>query len=148
MSVFFRNTTRHWNEARLNCYVNTKRCMMNGSQKLRSNSDLSSGDKRTRGESQGSDQYGSDDDLRSTVFKRIFKTYKRRVPPPDLSGVLDPSCSNQYEIINRQLLNLKDITSSELEQLGLKPLEEWNVRTLNGRPGLYIIPNVLRYLFF
>ncbi|KAK6045269.1 putative alkylated DNA repair protein AlkB [Cooperia oncophora] len=56
----------------------------------------------------------------------------------------DPSCSNQCEIINRQLLNSKDITSSELEQLGLKPLEEWNVRTLNGRPGLYIIPNVLR----
>ncbi|PIO59203.1 hypothetical protein TELCIR_19342 [Teladorsagia circumcincta] len=82
------NTTRHLIEERLNCYVNIKRCMMNGSQNLRSNSDVSRGDRRDSKESQGSDHYGSDGDLRSTLFKKIFKMYKRRVPPPDLSGVL------------------------------------------------------------
>ncbi|XGW29856.1 hypothetical protein V3C99_009141 [Haemonchus contortus] len=131
-------------EARLNCYVNTKRNMMNESQKFRNNSDTSSGDRRNSGESGGSDHYGSDGDLRSTLFKRVFKMYKRRAPPPDLSGVLDPSSSSEFGIVNRQLLNSKNITASELEELGLKPLEEWNVKTLKDRLGLYIIPNVLR----
>ncbi|KAK5978703.1 hypothetical protein GCK32_010321 [Trichostrongylus colubriformis] len=117
---------------------------MNGSQKLRNNSDGSSADRRDSEESHGSDHYGSDGDLRSTLFKKIFKTYKRRVPPPDLSGVLDPSYSNEFGIINRQLLHSNSLTGSELEQLGLKPLEEWNVKTLKDRLGLYIIPDVLR----
>nr|CDJ81648.1 DNA repair protein Rad4 containing protein [Haemonchus contortus] len=108
------------------------------------NSDTSSGDRRNSGESGGSDHYGSDGDLRSTLFKRVFKMYKRRAPPPDLSGVLDPSSSSEFGIVNRQLLNSKNITASELKELGLKPLEEWNVKTLKDRLGLYIIPNVLR----
>ncbi|KAK6017668.1 hypothetical protein OSTOST_16807 [Ostertagia ostertagi] len=82
------STTRHLIEESLNYCVNIRRCMMSGSQNLRNNSDVSGGDRRDSKESQGSDHYGSDGDLRSTLFKKVFKMYKRRVPPPDLSGVL------------------------------------------------------------
>ncbi|KJH52833.1 putative alkylated DNA repair protein AlkB [Dictyocaulus viviparus] len=36
------------------------------------------------------------------------------------------------------------VGTTELDQLGLKPLAEWVVVTLKGRPGLYILPNLLR----
>lgn len=119
---------------------------MSGSQNLSNNnsSDESGGDRRSSAETSPKDHYGSDDDLRSTVFKRIFKTFKRRVPPPDLSGVLDPSTSSECGVLPNHLLDCENIATSELEQLGLKPLSDWKVKALPGRDGLYIIPNVLR----
>ncbi|ETN74922.1 putative alkylated DNA repair protein AlkB [Necator americanus] len=110
-----RNTNKSLNKVKLSCCANTKRSMMNGSQKprLKTNSDSS---QSSLSNDNNQDHYGIGSETKSSLFKKMFKKYKRRNPAPDLSKVV----------------------------VGLKSLTEWSLVTLSGRPGLYIIPNALR----
>ncbi|EPB68556.1 putative alkylated DNA repair protein AlkB [Ancylostoma ceylanicum] len=94
------------------------------------------------------DHYGSDSEEQPTVFKKMFKMYKRRNPAPDLSqlieSVADPRVEGKCGILNFQQLSSANVNEDELLQLGLKPLKNWKLVTLSGRQGLYIIPNAMR----
>ncbi|CAJ0602548.1 unnamed protein product [Cylicocyclus nassatus] len=128
-----RSTRKNLIEEKLSCFANTKRSMMNVTQKHRASSESSQGD-----------HYGSDSSIHTTVFKRMFKKYKRRNPAPDLSQVVDPHATSSSNILHFQQLRVNDVSDEELQMLGLKPLSEWKLATLPGREGLYIFPSALK----
>ncbi|CAB3406073.1 unnamed protein product [Caenorhabditis bovis] len=95
------------------------------------------------------DAYGSDSDLPNdnNAFRPIFKKYKKRVPPPDFSQVIDsrdPNNFKQYGLESRMVFDSiceNDITIAE--KLGLRHPSEWRVCTFPDRPGLYLLPQLL-----
>ncbi|WKY03882.1 hypothetical protein Q1695_005108 [Nippostrongylus brasiliensis] len=138
------NTRKNLIEAKLNYYANIKRSMMNGSQRLRNSDSNASADDGSSPQLSHKDHYGSSGDVAPTVFKKMFKTYKRRVPAPDLSSVIDPSTSNVCGHLSEELLSAESVKLAETEELGLKSVTEWRVKTLEGRSGLYILPAILK----
>ncbi|KAJ1351301.1 hypothetical protein KIN20_007287 [Parelaphostrongylus tenuis] len=136
-----RNTKRNLIGAKLICFANTRLFMTKEMEKSipRTNNISTVGNYQEK-----KDHYGSDTELQSSLLKKTFKYYKRRVPPPDFSGVIDPSSSGTCEAFCSQQLLPEHVGAAELEQLGLKPFAEWKVVTIKGRLGLYIIPNLLR----
>ncbi|EYB82403.1 hypothetical protein Y032_0360g3435 [Ancylostoma ceylanicum] len=139
-----RNTSKSLIEVKSSCCANTRRFTMNGAQRevLKTNSDSHesvSPNKKFKG-----DHYGSDSEEQPTVFKKMFKMYKRRNPAPDLSQLIDPRVEGKCGILNFQQLSSANVNEDELLQLGLKPLKNWKLVTLSGRQGLYIIPNAMR----
>lgn len=81
----------------------------------------------------------------SSVFKETFKIYKKRQPPPDLSGVIDlrkgfeniPEC---YHVSEHELT--RPPTTLE-KPFGVRPLESLRLFSIDENPGLFIIPNAL-----
>ncbi|CAJ0579534.1 unnamed protein product, partial [Mesorhabditis spiculigera] len=103
--------------------------------------------KREKEEISVPSHYGSDgEQSTSTAFKNIFKKFKRRVPPPDFSDVVDPTLANALKGIAVERLGTKDfqVSADDAELLGLKPIEEWRITTIKGREGLYILPSIIR----
>ncbi|KAF1759609.1 hypothetical protein GCK72_016076 [Caenorhabditis remanei] len=96
------------------------------------------------------DQYAEDSsDSDSGVvneFKAVFKKYKKRRPPPDFSDVIDVRTSSLLE--SRLVFpNPSDITAEKEElanRLGLISLSKWRVYSFPTRPGLYLIPGLLK----
>uniref|UniRef100_A0A1I7X724 Fe2OG dioxygenase domain-containing protein n=1 Tax=Heterorhabditis bacteriophora TaxID=37862 RepID=A0A1I7X724_HETBA len=141
-------------QAKLSFSGSTKRLMMSGIVELaKSNNneqiidENESQDGRHKRKVTVVDHYNSDNESQMTVFKKLFKTYKRRVPPPDLSSVLDPlKCDLSLGVVRKPLekLHMMEVQEKLVEELGLRPIEEWIVTTLMGRDGLYILSNVLR----
>ncbi|CAJ0928728.1 unnamed protein product, partial [Mesorhabditis belari] len=92
--------------------------------------------------------YNSDEEQSGkTVFKRMFKFYKKRAPPPDFSDVIDPSIVNEARGIQIQSLATNEkflFNETHRDMLGLKDPSDWKVTTIKGREGLYILPGIVR----
>ncbi|VDM53556.1 unnamed protein product [Angiostrongylus costaricensis] len=63
-------------------------------------------------------------------------------------GLENPSSNSDCITLCSQQLVSSCVGSVELEELGLKPLAEWRLITIKGKPGFYILPNLLRNLYF
>uniref|UniRef100_A0A3B5ABW2 Nucleic acid dioxygenase ALKBH1 n=1 Tax=Stegastes partitus TaxID=144197 RepID=A0A3B5ABW2_9TELE len=76
------------------------------------------------------------------AFRKVFKFYKRRNPPPDLSDVIDFSKSVQSDKVKG---NIRRSNSSqddvEAARVGLKPVRNWRAFSLQGYPGFIFISN-------
>jgi len=79
------------------------------------------------------------------TFKNVFKKYKRKQPPPDLSDVID---FHKYEIessLANEVQRLhpvnEELTHSDMNELGLKPIDSWKIFQLGKHPGLIFIRN-------
>lgn len=76
-------------------------------------------------------------------FKREFKRYKQRQPPPDLSEVIDFAETEALPF--KKWVFLSMIPVSDLEgtncDMGLRPCKEWCVYGIHGHPGFVFILN-------
>ncbi|XP_020614289.1 nucleic acid dioxygenase ALKBH1-like [Orbicella faveolata] len=71
-------------------------------------------------------------------FKREFKRYKQRQPPPDLSEVID-FAEPEAQAFKKWVFSSR-IQISDLEgacDMGLRPCKEWCVYDIHGRPGSF-----------
>lgn len=79
--------------------------------------------------------------MTSNAFKEIFKQYKRRQPPPDLSQVIDfKKIPHDYRIIEH---SLKDPPPSIPRPYGARPIDQLHMYSISNLPGFFIIPNAL-----
>ncbi|KAK3595959.1 hypothetical protein CHS0354_032473 [Potamilus streckersoni] len=74
-------------------------------------------------------------------FKADFKKYKSRLPPPDITEVIDlRACFRAIPFLIQELE--LETNSREVEcMLGLKPISQWKAFTLDQVPGLVVIKN-------
>lgn len=82
----------------------------------------------------------------TSLFRRLFKYYKQRNPPPDLTAVIDLRVSDSTVGVRCRRLSLSTncVEEEELAALGFRPLHEWSLTTLDHRPGLYILNDVIK----
>ncbi|XP_072129368.1 nucleic acid dioxygenase ALKBH1 [Mobula birostris] len=73
------------------------------------------------------------------AFRRLFKYYKRRVPPPDFSGVLDFSRAEKNLKVLNAPLNAASVSARDACKAGLQPVSRWKAYTLAGYPGFMFI---------
>ncbi|XP_041070215.1 nucleic acid dioxygenase ALKBH1 [Carcharodon carcharias] len=73
------------------------------------------------------------------AFRRLFKYYKRRQPPPDLSGIVDFSRAQQYCKVLIAPLNVTSISDQDACKAGLQPVCKWKAYSLDGYPGFMFI---------
>ncbi|CAI4224476.1 unnamed protein product [Auanema sp. JU1783] len=138
-----RNTTMSLNEGRLNCSENTNQSMMKDNENVKRRNSDSEADQSD----EGGDQYENGGQASAmTVFKKIFKKYKKKRPLPDLTDVIDPHEPDSHT--DMSVNALVDIASlqclrEKARALGLKPFEDWKIATFRGRNGLFILPGVL-----
>jgi len=107
-------------------------------------SDVSSHYDDRRSPSPTSSNSGND-----TVFKRLFKRYKARQPPPDLNEVIDlrfhrPESGIRVVPFPESDVKLGPNASKTLELLGLKPIDQWSLATIDSRPGLFVLNDIFR----
>lgn len=99
-------------------------------------------------QSSNNDAYASDEDPQTTnEFRKIFKKYKKRVPPPDFSNVIDVRNISENHELGIKTQFLQEITKEDEEfcdKYGFKNPKEWLVTTFEDRPGLFVLPSVLR----
>lgn len=90
------------------------------------------------------DAYGSRSESPSdSVFKRAFKFYKKRSPPPDLSDVFDLRKSDAAKGIVCSPLRASEIPDQGLlTSLGFRSLDKWRLTTIAHREGLYILSDI------
>ncbi|XP_002741372.1 nucleic acid dioxygenase ALKBH1-like [Saccoglossus kowalevskii] len=78
-------------------------------------------------------------------FKKQYKKYKRRKPPPDLSEVIDFDHPDRFpDQISKFPLSSSDHFKREeqvLRRFGLTPVDKWKVYSLKKSPGLIYIVN-------
>ncbi|XP_029976191.1 nucleic acid dioxygenase ALKBH1-like [Salarias fasciatus] len=75
------------------------------------------------------------------AFRKIFKFYRRRNPPPDLTGVTDFSGGEPGDRVVPAELDLAAVSDVEASRVGLKPVREWRAFGLQGYPGFIFISN-------
>nr|XP_046268317.1 nucleic acid dioxygenase ALKBH1 [Scatophagus argus] len=75
------------------------------------------------------------------AFRKIFKFYKRRDPPPDFSDVIDFSKSVSSDKIVPAKLDLAAVSDVEAARVGLQPVRDWKAFGLRGYPGFIFISN-------
>ncbi|XP_048842430.1 nucleic acid dioxygenase ALKBH1 [Brienomyrus brachyistius] len=75
------------------------------------------------------------------AFKKLFKFYKRRVPPPHFSDVIDFAKGLRNEKVFAAKLNLAAISERDAQGAGLRPIKDWNAYGLEGYPGFVFISN-------
>ncbi|XP_044022335.1 nucleic acid dioxygenase ALKBH1 [Siniperca chuatsi] len=75
------------------------------------------------------------------VFRKIFKIYKRRNPPPDFSDVIDFSKGVPSDKIVAAKLDPAAVSDVEAARVGLQPVRDWKVFGLRGYPGFIFISN-------
>ncbi|OCT68195.1 hypothetical protein XELAEV_18039490mg [Xenopus laevis] len=73
------------------------------------------------------------------AFRKLFRLYKRRNPPADLSGVID-FCQGHPKVQSK-CLGLSSLNDQEASRVGLQPLHQWKVYGLEGYPGFLFISN-------
>lgn len=93
------------------------------------------------------DQYAdsSDSDDGVNEFKAVFKKYKKRRPWPDFSDVIDVKTSSLLQ--SKLIFTEDEITSKKsdlAEKLGLIDPSEWRVYSFPDRPGLHLLPGLLK----
>ncbi|XP_029453531.1 nucleic acid dioxygenase ALKBH1 [Rhinatrema bivittatum] len=78
------------------------------------------------------------------AFRRLFKFYKRRQPPPDLSGVLDFNRlglnASAAKVLDAKL-SISSVSDQDALRAGLQPVGKWKAYGLQGYPGFIFIPN-------
>lgn len=72
------------------------------------------------------------------MFKKQFKKYKSRFPPPDLTDVVDMRRSHVGENCKLRPLRPADVTA-DWESLGLRPVHGWRLFELAGTGGLLLL---------
>ncbi|KAK5885883.1 hypothetical protein CesoFtcFv8_016976 [Champsocephalus esox] len=75
------------------------------------------------------------------AFKKVFKFYKRKSPPPDFSDVTDFSKGLPSDKIVPAVLDLSAVSDSEAARAGLQPVKSWRAFGLQGYPGFIFISN-------
>nr|XP_040055569.1 nucleic acid dioxygenase ALKBH1 isoform X2 [Gasterosteus aculeatus aculeatus] len=75
------------------------------------------------------------------AFRKIFKFYKRRNPPPDLSNVIDFSRSAPSDQVVPAILDVGGVSDGEAARVGLQPVRDWRAFGLHGYPGFTFISN-------
>ncbi|XP_076022195.1 nucleic acid dioxygenase ALKBH1 isoform X2 [Genypterus blacodes] len=75
------------------------------------------------------------------VFRKMFKFYKRRKPPPDFSDVIDFSKATLAEKIVPFNLDPTAVYDIDTAMVGLRPVREWRAFSLQAHPGFIFISN-------
>uniref|UniRef100_A0A8C2XKY9 Nucleic acid dioxygenase ALKBH1 n=2 Tax=Cyclopterus lumpus TaxID=8103 RepID=A0A8C2XKY9_CYCLU len=75
------------------------------------------------------------------AFRKIFKFYKRRNPPPDLSDVIDFSRSAPGDQVIPAILDPGGVSDVEAARVGLQPVRDWRAFGLQSYPGFMFISN-------
>ncbi|XP_041809507.1 nucleic acid dioxygenase ALKBH1 [Chelmon rostratus] len=75
------------------------------------------------------------------AFRKMFKFYKRRNPPPDFSDVIDFSkCATSDKILPAKL-DPAAVSDAQAARVGLQPVRHWRAFGLQGYPGFIFISN-------
>ncbi|XP_061609645.1 nucleic acid dioxygenase ALKBH1 isoform X1 [Phyllopteryx taeniolatus] len=75
------------------------------------------------------------------AFRKIFKLYKRRNPPPDFSDVIDFSeCVTTDKVVPVKL-DPAAVSDGDAAKVGLRPVKDWKAFNLQGYPGFIFITN-------
>ncbi|KAM7394931.1 hypothetical protein PAMA_006595 [Pampus argenteus] len=74
------------------------------------------------------------------AFRKIFKLYKRRNPPPDFSDAIDFSKGVSTKIVPAKL-DPTAVSDMEAARAGLQPVRAWRAFGLKGYPGFIFISN-------
>ncbi|KAM9782605.1 nucleic acid dioxygenase ALKBH1 [Neosynchiropus ocellatus] len=75
------------------------------------------------------------------AFRKVFKMYRRRNPPPDFSDVIDFSKASPSEKIVPVQLDTHAVSDVDTARVGLKPVKQWQASGLRGYPGFIFIAN-------
>ncbi|KAL6105037.1 alkbh1 [Pungitius sinensis] len=75
------------------------------------------------------------------AFRKIFKFYKRRNPPPDFSNVIDFSRGVPSDQVVPAILDPDGVSDGEAARVGLLPVRDWRAFGLQGYPGFMFICN-------
>ncbi|KAL7872854.1 hypothetical protein AOLI_G00119250 [Acnodon oligacanthus] len=75
------------------------------------------------------------------AFRKLFRFYKRRNPPPDLSQVVDFSTTVQNERVFAAELDHGSLSEEDACGAGLRPVKDWRAFSLQGYPGFIFISN-------
>ncbi|XP_074517040.1 nucleic acid dioxygenase ALKBH1 [Sebastes fasciatus] len=75
------------------------------------------------------------------AFRKIFKFYKRRNPPPDYSEVVDFSRGGPGDKIVPAVLDPCAVSDVDAASVGLQPVRDWRAFGLQGYPGFIFISN-------
>ncbi|XP_070698641.1 nucleic acid dioxygenase ALKBH1 [Pempheris klunzingeri] len=75
------------------------------------------------------------------AFRKIFKFYRRRNPPPDFSKVIDFSKGVPSDKIVPAKLDAASVSDVEAAKVGLQPVRSWRAFGLQGYPGFIFISN-------
>ncbi|KTF74498.1 hypothetical protein cypCar_00047803 [Cyprinus carpio] len=74
------------------------------------------------------------------AFRKLFKQYKRRNPPPDFSEVINLSKPCKDKVFTCEL-NSAPIIEEDVSKAGLRPVKDWRAFGLHGYPGFIFICN-------
>ncbi|XP_057677969.1 nucleic acid dioxygenase ALKBH1 isoform X2 [Corythoichthys intestinalis] len=75
------------------------------------------------------------------AFRKIFKLYKRKNPPPDFGDVIDFSkCVTNDKIVPVKL-EPAVVSDGDAAKVGLHPVKDWRAYNLQGYPGFIFITN-------
>lgn len=75
------------------------------------------------------------------AFRKVFKFYKRRNPPPDFSDVVDFSTGAAGDKVVPAKLDPAAVSDAEAARVGLQPVRDWRAFGLQGYPGFIFISN-------
>ncbi|KAJ8289011.1 hypothetical protein COCON_G00016700 [Conger conger] len=75
------------------------------------------------------------------AFRKLFKFYKRRKPPPDFSDVIDFSKGLSSGKVVSTELSPTAVSENDARLAGLQPVQEWKAFGLKGYPGFIFISN-------
>uniref|UniRef100_A0A3P8T9X2 Nucleic acid dioxygenase ALKBH1 n=1 Tax=Amphiprion percula TaxID=161767 RepID=A0A3P8T9X2_AMPPE len=75
------------------------------------------------------------------AFRKMFKFYKKRNPPPDYSAVINFSRGAPSDKIVPADLDSAAVSDVEAARVGLRPVRDWRAFSLQGYPGFIFISN-------